>query len=385
MKKCELADIFGEAIASNKLSASPEQWNVINAVINCRTAVLGGHLYECGDCGKEQPRYNSCRNRHCPKCQGGKTAQWLVERSKELLPVPYFHVVFTLPHELNGIVLQNKRLCYGLLFKAVSQTLSTVAKNRLGGQLGYFGILHTWGQLQEAHNHIHCVIPGIVIKDDGTSEKLSQKYFLPQKVLSKVFRGIFSKLIVKEHRSLEFHGQQIKLQKYTDFRSYLQWVNRKDWVVYAKRPFSGPSTVLKYLAQYTHRVAISNSRIIKCENGKVTFSYKDYSDNAKRKEQTLSIKEFCRRFLLHVLPKRFVRIRHFGFLTNALKKKNLSQLRDSLEPIEQQESAPEPPKCSHCGGRNFTHIREIAKIRPLYRRPPQKHPKPKTKELPLVA
>jgi len=383
--KHELADIFCEAIASNALSASLEQWKVINAVINCRTSALGGHLYQCGDCGKEQPRYNSCRNRHCTKCQGGKTAKWLEERSKELLPVPYFHVVFTLPHELNAIVLQNKRICYDLLFNAVSQTLQTIAKDRFGGKLGFFGILHTWGQQVEVHNHIHCVIPGIVIKDDGTSEKLSEKYFLPQKVLSKVFRGTFSKLIVNEHRYLEFHGEQAKLQNHADFKAHLQWVNRKDWVVYAKKPFSGPCTVLKYLARYTHRVAISNSRIVKCENGKVTFTYKDYSDNAQRKEKTFTTKEFCRRFLLHVLPKQFIRIRHFGFLANPVRRKNISKLRDSLEAIEQQVSAPEPPKCSYCGGRRLTYISEIEKTIFLYRRPHQKHLKPKIKELPLVA
>jgi len=240
----ELAEIMREAAESGTLKASKEQWEVVNAIINCRTASLGGHLYRCGDCGEEQPRYNSCRNRHCPKCQGGDIAKWLEKRQEELLPVPYFHVVFTIPHELNGFVLQNKRLMLNLLFQAVSKTLKEVSKRRLGGEIGFFAVLHTWGQLLELHPHIHCVIPGVIIKADGTAEKMSEKYFLPQRILSTVFRAIFCKMFKKAQKKLALHGQQKEFTEKAKVDKLMQKLFSKDWVVYAKEPFAGPQAVL---------------------------------------------------------------------------------------------------------------------------------------------
>jgi len=204
----ELADVFREVVDSAQLKATKEQWKVANAIINCRTEALGGHLYKCNDCSFEQPRYNSCRNRHCPKCQQGATSKWLEKRASELLPVPYFHVVFTIPHELNGIALQNKKVFYNLMFKAVSETLRDVSKRRYKGKIGYFAILHTWGQKLEAHPHIHCVMPGVVLRDDETIEKASENYFLPYKILTTVFRAVFLKLLEKNYDKFSFQGEQ---------------------------------------------------------------------------------------------------------------------------------------------------------------------------------
>jgi len=247
----ELADVFREVVSEGELKASPEQWKAVNAILNCRTEALGGHLYRCNDCGDEQPRYNSCRNRHCPKCQTGKTSR-LEKRAEELLPVPYFHVVFTIPHELNGIALQNKEEIYNLFFQAVSKTLKEVSEKRYGGKIGYFSILHSWGQKIEFHPHIHCVIPGIILKADESVKVLPENHFLPHEVLRLVFKAVFLTLLEKHYEKLSFHGEQALFKKKKIFENLVNKLWKKDWIVYLKKPFSGPHAVLKYLARYTH-------------------------------------------------------------------------------------------------------------------------------------
>ena len=318
----ELADVFNSL---KDLKTTKENWQVVNAITKCRTSSLGGHLYQCNHCEKIQPRYNSCRNRHCPKCQGKETARWLEARSKELLNVPYFHLVFTLPDEFNEIVINNKELVLDVLFKAVSKTLLKVAERRLKGKIGFFSILHTWGQKLQFHPHLHCVVPGLVLFDDGTYKTTSKKFFLPIKILNKVFRAIFIKKlrVILEKNKLLSSDHDLLLRNST----------RQEWIVYAQRPFAGPETVLKYLANYTHKIAISNSRIKKIEREQVFFSYKDYQQGGKKFITTLPVNEFARRFLLHVLPAQFVRIRHYGFLSAKNKKKILPSLKLALPAI----------------------------------------------------
>jgi hypothetical protein len=381
----ELADVFREVVSEGELKASPEQWKVVNAILNCRTEALGGHLYRCSDCGDEQPRYNSCRNRHCPKCQAGKTSKWLEKRAEELLPVPYFHVVFTIPHELNGIALQNKEEIYNLFFQAVSKTLKEVSEKRYGGKIGYFSILHTWGQKLEAHPHVHCVIPGVILNADESVKVLPENHFLPHEVLRLVFKAVFLTLLEKRYEKLSFHGEQALFSKKKIFKNLLNKLWKKDWIVYLKKPFSGPHAVLKYLARYTHRVAISNSRIISCKDGKTTFSYKDYSDDAQKKYLALENKEFTRRFLLHTLPKQFVRIRHFGFMANAGRKLRLEKLKSYFKPLRLVVTPQNPPCCSKCQSTNIHPIRELKPISNSPATPQIRRKLPKTKELPLVA
>lgn len=386
MSKLELADILRDVVASGQLQASKEQWKVVNSIMNCRTSALGGHLYCCQECGQQQPRYNSCRNRHCPKCQGGAIAKWLEQRAEELLPVPYFHTVFTIPHELNGIVLQNKKLLYDILFKAVSKTLKDVSQRRLGGKIGFFSLLHTWGQKLEAHPHLHCVIPGAVLNKDGSVKTTSENYFLPKEVLSLVFRAIFCKLLEKAHPNLLFQGQQEYLADGRHFQCLLQKLQSKTWIVYPKKPFSGPETVLKYLARYTHRVAISNSRILSSGAGETTFSYKDYSAGGARREITLETSEFVRRFLLHVLPKGFVRIRHFGFMATANRSKSLLKLKTMLgaRPLAEV-SQTKKSCCSSCGSDKLVIVGKIPRKIVVLSTALPRSKKPKLKELPLVA
>ena len=383
--KVELSDVMREVVSVGTLRASGDQWKVVNAIINCRTPALGGHLFRCKDCGGEHPRYNSCRNRHCPKCQGGATAKWLEKRANELLPVPYFHVVFTIPHELNGIVLQNKKTLYDILFRAVSETLKETAKRRYGGEIGFFGVLHTWGQKLEAHPHIHCVIPGLILKKDHSIEQTPNTYFLPQKVLSLVFRAIFCRLLKQCHSKLILLGEQQYLEDSRSFNRFLQKLKQKNWIVYPKKPFARPENVLKYLARYTHRVAISNSRILGFKNGRVTFSYKDYTSEGKRRVMTLSADDFIRRFLLHVLPKGFVRIRHFGFMANAKRAKSLQKLRTILSQTKSSISQPESSRCSVCGSHRLEPLRKIPRKLLPFLTPKKRRKLPKRKDLPLVA
>jgi putative transposase/transposase-like zinc-binding protein len=294
---------------------------VLFAVEHCRTATLGGHLDRCCHCGYEATSFNSCRSRYCPKCQTNARNKWLAERGKELLPVKYVHVVFTIPHQLSWLTLQNKKVVYDLLFRASTATLLEIAADpkHLGAEIGFLSVLHTWGQNLQHHPHIHCVIPVGGLSPDHT-QWVHPRYpfFLPVKVLGRVFRGKFIvglKHAFCQHR-LVFPGSLNPLAEAKAFHAFLRPLFRQDWVVYSKRPFGGPQHVLQYLARYTHRVAISNHRIVNVTDGKVTFRWKDYAHKNKQKLMTITAEEFLRRFLLHTLPRGFVRIRFCGFLAN---------------------------------------------------------------------
>jgi hypothetical protein len=294
---------------------------VLLAIARCRTAALGGHLDECTRCGHRAISYNSCRNRHCPKCQAGARDRWLEKRRQELLPTPYVHVVFTLPRHLASLVLQNKKFIYDLLFRTSAETLLEVARDpkHLGAEIGFFSVLHTWSQKLELHPHVHCVVPaGGLSADHMHWIKPRYDFFLPVEVLGSVFRGKFYEALQRAFHDgrLNFHGDLKLLAQPKIFAAWLRPLFRKDWVVYAKRPFGGPEHVLRYLGRYTHRVAISNHRLVSFADGKVTFRWRDSAHNNEQKLLSLSLDEFLRRFLLHVLPKGFVRIRHFGFLAN---------------------------------------------------------------------
>jgi hypothetical protein len=319
----ELADIFrqhGERFEqTHRVSAAEHK--VIRAVTVCRTEELGGHLYRCDACDFERPVYNSCRNRHCPKCQSLAKARWLEKQTAELLPVGYFHLVFTLPHEFNRLILANKRIVLALLFKAVSETLIEFGRSRLGGTLGIIAVLHTWDQTLKDHFHLHCLVPaGALALDQSRWIKARRNFLFPVKALSVVFRRKFLDLLTQV-------GAKGRIETTS---KTLKALRKKNWIVYAKKPFGSPQTVLDYLGRYTHRVALSNDRILSLQNGQVTFSYRDRKDGDRKKTMTLDAPEFIRRFLLHVLPNGFMRIRHFGFLANRAKKHALPQCRKLL-------------------------------------------------------
>ena len=320
----ELADVFrqyGESYQrTHRISAG--QQKVMRAVSVCRTQELGGHLDRCDACGFERPAYNSCRNRHCPKCQSLAKAKWLEKQTSELLPVGYFHLVFTLPHELNRLILAHKKIGLSLLFKAVSETLLEFGQTRLKGTLGIIAVLHTWDQTLKDHFHLHCLVPAGALSVDQSRWISARKNFLfPVKALSRVFRGKFLGLLLPH---IERGKLQIKSEK-------VKKAGEKNWIVYAKKPFGTPQTVLDYLGRYTHRVALSNDRILQVENGEVILSYRDRKDGDRKKTMALESHEFIRRFLLHVLPEGFMRIRHFGFLANRSKKQALAQCRKLLD------------------------------------------------------
>src|SRR6204780_3267339 len=294
---------------------------VLRAIVRCRTAALGGHRDQCPRCGYRAISFNSCRNRHCPKCQSGARDKWIMARQNELLPVAYVHVVFTLPHQLSQLALQNKKVLYDLLFRASAETLLEIAidPKHLGAEIGFLSVLHTWGQNLLHHPHVHCVIPaGGLSPDNQRWVRPRYAFFLPVKVLSRVFRGKFVAGLRRLYRSGELclPGTLKPLTQEKVFLSFLRSLFHQDWVVYAKPPFGGPKHVLQYLARYTHRVAISNHRLVNFADGKVTFRWKDYARGRKTRLMTLSTEEFLRRFLLHWLPHGFVRIRFFGFLAN---------------------------------------------------------------------
>jgi hypothetical protein len=360
----EVADIIRAAgdhfTDRNERHLAWPQLKVLRAIRNCRTQSLGGHLDRCSGCGHEAISYNSCRNRHCPKCQTNAREQWLAKRSEDLLPVPYFHVVFTLPHDLSGLALQNKKLLYDLLFRAAAETLIEIAADPkyLGADIGFLAVLHTWGQNLQHHPHIHCVIPaGGLALDHARWIRAPTSFFLPVRVLSKVFRGKFVDGLKRlfQAKKLSFHGALRSLADWKQFRGFLRQLFRKDWVVYAKRPFRSSEYVLQYLARYTHRVAISNHRLIAFENGEVSFRYKDYAHGNKKRKMTLSANEFLRRFLLHVLPRGFVRIRHFGFLANRSRARLVAICRQLLSDAPRTRLPTEvalPPRqwpCPRCG------------------------------------
>jgi hypothetical protein len=322
----EVADIVraaGEAfIERNRQWLGWKHVKVLRAIARCRTAALGGHLDECMRCGHRAPiSYNSCRDRHCPKCQTAARDRWIAARQRELLPTRYLHVVFTLPHRLAPLVLQNKKVLYDLLLRTSAATLLEVARDprHLGAELGFFTVLHTWSQKLNAHPHVHCVVPAGGLSPDHTRWIRSRdNYFLPKEVLKKVFRGKFVDVLKEafQNGQLHFHGDLKLLAEPKVFAAWLRPLYRQDWVVYLKRPFGGPEYVVHYLGRYTHRVAISNHRLVSFTDGQVTFRWRDSAHHNEQKLMTLAVDEFLRRFLLHILPKGFVRIRHFGFLAN---------------------------------------------------------------------
>jgi hypothetical protein len=350
----EVADIVrthGEAfVERHRRWLTREHLKVLRAIVACRTAALGGHLYQCDCCGQQAISYNSCRNRNCPKCQGAARQLWLAERSTELLPVPYYHVVFTLPQVLAPIALQNKALVYGLLFRAVAETLLQIAADpkHLGAQIGFLAVLHTWGQTLHHHPHVHCVVPGGGLSPDHQRWiSCGPKFFLPVKVLSRVFRGKFLASLGRAFRKnqLSLTGRLSPLVSPRSFADLLRTAARRDWVVYAKRPFAGPDQVLLYLSRYTHRIAIANSRLISMAEGRVSFHWRDYAHGNQTRTMTLEADEFLRRFLLHVIPAAFVRIRHFGLLANRHRTQLLHLCRLHLQ------ASPPPPASSrgvHC-------------------------------------
>ncbi|MBT3259937.1 MAG: IS91 family transposase, partial [Deltaproteobacteria bacterium] len=324
----EVAEILREYIGpyQDAFPLFPEHYKIVHNLLSCRTSELGGHMEKCDHCGTERISYNSCRNRHCPKCQNMPREKWLEARKAELLPVPYYHNVFTLPHDLNPLILSNKRIMLNILFKAVSQTLLEFGqnpKNGLGGKLGFIAILHTWDQQLNAHFHLHCLIPGGVLKTDGSWENTQKAYLFNVKAMSKVFRGKFLDLMTKAYRKRKFAVNP------DQFKKLKESLYSKNWVVYIQKPIKRAEYVLEYLGRYTHRVAISNHRIISVDDGKVTFKYK----NRKTKKTvscTITAVEFIRRFLLHSLPLRFMRIRHYGFLSNRRKSENIKRIRAFL-------------------------------------------------------
>ena len=331
----ELADIF-RAHGESYRRAHPlpvSHLKVMQAVERCRTAALGGHLEQCDSCGYERPAYNSCRNRHCPKCQSLAKAKWLDKQKSELLPVGYFHLVFTLPHELNALILTNKKILLGHLFKAVGETLIDFGRTRLAGQIGVIAVLHTWDQTLLDHFHLHCLVPAGALSFDQKRWSPARKNFLfPVKALSVVFRGKFLDLIKSAcaRNKLLFVGQSASLATPVAFQLLINALRKKTWIVYAKKPFGSPVHVLDYLGRYTHRVALSNDRILSARNGEVTFSYRDRKNQDRKKTMTLDAHEFIRRFLLHVIPKGFVRVRHSGVLANR-SKSLLSKCRQLLD------------------------------------------------------
>ncbi len=333
-------------------AASHEQHRVVRHLVACRTAALGGHLRRCEACGHEEIAYNSCRNRHCPKCQGQKQAAWLEAQRANLLAVPYYHLVFTLPQALGPLALQNKRLLYGLLFRAAAETLQTIAgdEQHLGARVGFTAVLHTWGQTLLHHPHVHCLVPGGGLSPDGQHWIPAREgFFLPVRVLSRLFRGKYLAYLRKAYRDgqLVLSGRLEALVCSSAWRVFLAPLHEIDWVVYAKPPFGSPEQVLKYLARYTHRVAISNRRLLSLEQGQVAFRYKEYRHGQRDRVLRLAAVEFMRRFLLHVLPKGFVRIRHYGFLANRCRREKLRLCRRLLGSIvhPQPVSAPDAASC----------------------------------------
>ena len=367
---CEIAEIFrryGPAFqAKYGRLVRPLHLLVLKALAACRTAQLGGHVLECEHCGHHKQAYNSCHNRHCPKCQAGLRAKWFEGRQQDLLPVEYFHVVFTLPDELGALALQNKAVIYNLLFRATSETLLEAAAGwkDLKAKIGFFAILHSWGSQLNLHPHLHCVVPGGGVSLDGSRwVSCPRGFFIPVKLLSKMFRGKFLAYLKLAHQRGELTCAG-RLQSLASRRAFNRWLTplyQKNWVVYAKPPWNGPKNALKYLARYTHRVAIANSRLQSIDNGQVTFTYKDYRNQHRQRTLTLAATEFIRRFMMHVLPHGFVRIRYYGFLANTHRKKQLHKIRELLNAPqpnsseeesddEQQDGAAtlQDQRCPHC-------------------------------------
>jgi len=384
----EVADIIRAAgelfIEQNRHWLCWKHVKVLRAIERCRTAALGGHLDECTRCGHRAISFNSCRNRHCPKCQTAARDRWIAARQKELLPTRYLHVVFTLPGRLSPLVLQNKKIIYDLLFRTSAETLLEVARNpeHLGVEIGFFSVLHTWSQKLTAHPHVHCVVPaGGLSPDHARWIRSRDNYFLPKKVLAELFRGKFVDALKEafQNGQLHFHGDLKLLAQPEIFAAWLRPLHRQDWVVYLKRPFGGPAYVVQYLGRYTHRVAISNHRLVSFKDGQVTFRWRDSAHHNEQKLMTLSVDEFLRRFLLHILPKGFVRIRNFGFLANRRRSTLLPLCFQLLgttpqPPAEEHSSSTEDAaelyRCPHCGG-PMKVIERLTAAEILLRSPPE--------------
>ena len=360
-----VAEVLAAALARGQPALPAHHWKTLNALLRCRTAALGGHLYACADCGRQHFIPHSCRNRHCPNCQRGAAVDWLQKQTAALLPVPYFHVVFTLPHALNGLIAQNQRALYNLLFGAASATLLEFGRNHLQAQIGVTAVLHTWSQTLLDHYHLHCVVTGGGLRLDGAGWRHTNTHYLfPVRALSKVFRGKFCAGLQKLHAAgqLGFHGALEALQDPADFGRLLAEATARPWVVYSKRPFAGPSTVLAYLSRYTHRVALGSGRLRALDTltASVGFAYKDYADHSRSKTLTLTLAEFLRRFCLHLLPPRFVKIRHYGLLGNRDRQQRLAAARAILghpptplrppRPMEPASTGFGALNCPHCGG-----------------------------------
>lgn len=366
----EVADVLRRYLADYQAAhrLSWQQYKAAQAIIHCRTAALGGHIDACTACGHWEVSYNSCGNRHCPKCQWSAQQRWMKRRIEELLPVRYFHLVFTLPASLNGVVQQNEAKLYRLLFSAAWQTLDQLARQPkwLGAQVGMVAVLHTWGQNLSLHPHLHCIVPGGGLAPDGLSWVNSRdKCFLPVRVLSRLFRGKFLHDLRELYRQgeLEFSGQAQALEAEKSFQQLLRSLYQSEWVVYAKRPFGGPEQVINYLGRYTHRIAISNRRILAVQDGKVTFVYKDYRQSGQQKTMTLDAGEFIRRFLQHCLPSGFHKIRYYGILSIRNRKTKLAALQQRLD--YQPPVAAATPKtesvqvCPVCGLMALQHLGRI--------------------------
>jgi hypothetical protein len=337
----EVADVFRQhgSTYQDAHRLPLEQLRVMRAIEVCRTAALGGHLEKCSHCDATRHAYNSCRNRHCPKCQGAERIQWLENRKEELLPVEYFHVVFTVPEQIARIAFHNKEKVYNILFRATAETLLTIAGDpkHLGAGIGFFAVLHTWGQNLLHHPHLHCVIPGGGLSADHERWIASKPgFFLPVRALSRLFRRLFLKALEEAFRKgeLQFFGDLSSLTDTSAFQTFLASLGEAEWVVYSKPPFGGPRQAIEYLGRYTHRVAISNQRLLSLEGGKVSFQWKDYRHENKQNSKTMTLEagEFIRRFLIHTLPPGFQRIRHFGFLANCHRKVKLALCRQLLLP-----------------------------------------------------
>lgn len=383
----EVADIFREYGEEYRIKhdsqMSFEQIRVMRDIETCRTAALGGHVNECDCCGHQVISYNSCKNRHCPKCQALAKAKWLNARCAEILPVEYYHVVFTISHLLSPMALQNKTVVYNILFQTASQTLLTIASDpkHLGAMIGFISVLHTWGQTLMHHPHVHCVVPGGGLAPNG-EEWISCRngFLLPVPVLSRLFRRLFLDALEKAFNQgkLKFHGSISHLAAWPAFNKILNTCRKTEWVVYAKPPFDGPEKVLDYLGRYTHRIAISNHRLLNMDNGRVSFNYRDYKDDNAQKIMTIEADEFIRRFLLHVLPNGFVRIRYYGWLANCHRAKKVDLCRKLLnitdeihQPIPEKQNwvdllialtGKDPLLCPECQRGRLIRIQTLAPV-----------------------
>ena len=390
--KVELGEVFARHGAAYQATHRlvPVQYRAMAAIQACRTAALGGHVERCDACGRLRYHYHSCRNRHCPTCQTLAKERWLAARRAELLPVPYFHLVFTLPHELNALAQGNPRALYGLLFQSVSDTLTAFGENPrwLGGAIAATLVLHTWGQNLGQHLHLHALIAAGALHPDGHWITSRRGFLFPVMALSAVFRGKFLSGLKRLFHAgtLKLAGSSAPLTDPTAQRRLFHTLQQKPWVVYAKRPFAGPAQVLDYLGRYTHRVALSNNRLVSCNNNEVRFRYQDYAHGNQRKVMTLAVDEFIRRFLLHVLPTGFMRIRHYGILANRTKRAQLAQARAALDcaPPEPAARAPESVPafwlrvaqrditlCPHCRVGHLRIVGPLARTRPPAQAPPR--------------